>query len=716
MASSSSASPVIINCCADGGEVCLLRISPRGVVVATVSTNEQNVIKVWDAETGQLRHTHIGHTAPVRAICFGGSWRVSGSEDQTIKLWDMTTGQEVKTLSGHEGPITALDICSDATLLVSGDAAKPPTVKLWDLATGECLSTICPDKDWKGVSGVQVHSNGVRLLVWSRGCRPQLYGVKDGQLHHKLQYDTQPTALFWDDIRNKVVVGRSEGHWEIFDSETGALIWRKAHAHPSSIRHVGFSSNFKRIISACGATREIKVWNAELGILINTLRCPGWSFAAIHARHYAGDHFVCLSKDQRQVQVWRLGVGMVLDIPVVKEDDEAALLASCMHTSADGCLASGTSDGTICIWDTKPTKPSMIRISRWKGHSQPSAITAVCMSEDGSRLAASATDGRLALWNIKEDVAELVYTYSYEGQSHKNAGVCLCMSHTDDRLICGSRDGMIRIWSMTTGQALLVAGRFEPSRAFRPLTAVDISQDGKRIACADEFYVYIIDGQTGACLQQLERSSHGAATALLFNARMDRLWHCRQSCIALSEVAAADSQQDFSVEITDFSTVSLSFACDGQWLISCHNHGIESQRGEPREIGLCARIWDPDTGAMIGHIPIDGRAALTARMNADGDQILCGMADGKVKLLCCPEGFITGENVVDSLKKVKSPLDQVGPGIVQYLKSPAFACETKADGESIAGLFLFLTKRRESDASWVLKVLEENPLVRYVLS
>ncbi len=75
--------------------------SPDSKTVASGSRDK--TIKFWDATTGQLRATLVGHPKDVSSVAFSPDSQTlaSASEDKTIKLWNVTTGRIKATFKGH---------------------------------------------------------------------------------------------------------------------------------------------------------------------------------------------------------------------------------------------------------------------------------------------------------------------------------------------------------------------------------------------------------------------------------------------------------------------------------------------------------------------------------------------------------------------------------------------------------------------------------------
>lgn len=68
----------------------------KNEVLASSFTGE---IKLWDAETGKVIQSFIGHTGSINVAMFGlkDNTIISASDDQTIKIWNKTTGKVKNT-------------------------------------------------------------------------------------------------------------------------------------------------------------------------------------------------------------------------------------------------------------------------------------------------------------------------------------------------------------------------------------------------------------------------------------------------------------------------------------------------------------------------------------------------------------------------------------------------------------------------------------------
>jgi WD40 repeat protein len=123
--------------------------SPDGLTL--VSGSEDKTIKLWNVATGDLKATFDGHTDGINSVAFSpdGMTLASGSgldnhmwkgEDNTIKLWDVDTGELKATLEGHKRGIKSVAFSPDGLTLASG--GEDCMIKLWEVASGELKATL----------------------------------------------------------------------------------------------------------------------------------------------------------------------------------------------------------------------------------------------------------------------------------------------------------------------------------------------------------------------------------------------------------------------------------------------------------------------------------------------------------------------------------------------------------------------------------------------
>jgi len=157
-------------------------LSPSGEQVLTGSRD--NTARLWDAQTGELKHALQGHTSV--AFSPSGEQVLTGSWNNTALLWDVQTGELRHLLQGHTSVVTSMALSPNREQVLTG--SRDNTARLWDAQTGELKHALQGHTDW--VTSVAFSPSGEQVLTGSRDNTARLWDVQMGELRHSLQGHT----------------------------------------------------------------------------------------------------------------------------------------------------------------------------------------------------------------------------------------------------------------------------------------------------------------------------------------------------------------------------------------------------------------------------------------------------------------------------------------------------------------------------------------------
>jgi eukaryotic-like serine/threonine-protein kinase len=176
-------------------------LSADGKTLATATSE----IRLWDAETGELKHTLEGHSVVSDSLAFspdGSLLASAGHVDGAVRLWDVRAGTLRQELKAHDAP-SAVAFSPDGRVLATG--GNEGTLKFWDAAGGApkravdyapdaAISTIAFSPDGRLVACGGGGPDG-EVKVWDARTGELKLDVKPGDLTNCLAFSPDGRVL-----------------------------------------------------------------------------------------------------------------------------------------------------------------------------------------------------------------------------------------------------------------------------------------------------------------------------------------------------------------------------------------------------------------------------------------------------------------------------------------------------------------------------------------
>ena len=489
-----------------------------------VSGGDDQLLKLWNAQTGCCRRTLCNHDGTVWAITVSPDNETIAITDGAIKLWHLPTNQYV-LLGDHQTWTTTLRFSPDGQLLATG--CNDGTIKLWDCQTQQCLNTL-PAHQAQPLIFLSFGSDGQTLISGGMDNQVKWWNVQTGEC---LRSQAHQDWVWWVDCSpdgQMVASCSADLTIKLWDFHTGKLI-KTIQGHKYGVRIVLFGANCTLISSDEGQT--IKLWDIPTGQCLKTWRGYGgniWSIAfspdgrtlissgeeqtaklwdvqteqclKILKGHSVWVRSVDFSPDGQTVvtcgvdcvvRVWRVPTGECLQII----QGHTSFVWSVDYSPDGQTIATCSADCTLRLWDIQTGACLNVL-----NHGSP--VANVIYSPDGCTLASYGLDRSIKLWDvITGDCLQSLQTHQ---ECHFSVtldwGGAISFSPDGQTIASTCGNGSIQLWDVATGQSL---------RQFRAhaslVVAIAYSPDGQLLVDAGlDQAIRVWDVKTGACLRVLQ--------------------------------------------------------------------------------------------------------------------------------------------------------------------------------------------------------------------
>jgi WD40 repeat protein len=284
-------------------------------------------------------------------------------------------------------------------------------------------------------------------------------------------------------------------------------------------------------------------------------------------------------------------------------------------------LASGSSDGTVKLWDVATGKELRTVRRQVFGlrnialiRQSPEAVNSIALASNGKTLAFGDGYGTVSIWSASNGLHQATFLCGSDEVSSLLCEAKAVVVSADDRtLLAGTSDGKIRIWDVVAGKEKYVLGASDLA-----VNCLALSSDGKMMASGDEEgRVALWEMATGKRRADLGRRL-GAVYGVAFNPNGRTLASCgRDETVRVWDLVERVARANLKGHL--FPVSSVAFRPDGLLLASGSLDGT-------------VRLWEVDSAKPRMVIENRGHDVECIAWSADGRLLAAGGDDKVVRL------------------------------------------------------------------------------------
>jgi WD40 repeat protein len=442
--------------------------SPDGRYVAVSS---MNTARVWDATTGALHHTLVGHTDLVLSLAWSpdSSRLVTGSSDGTAKVWELDPEgvRERWSLSAEEmkSGIVGVALSPDGTRVLAGDASIS-AVKVWDLGPNG-------DAEWgnfpaAGRPAAEFMPDGRRIVTTSpdgadfeSGRAVTIWDLQTGRDVQTLGPATDPFRFLASDVRpdgGSIALGGSStpsccggaSAARAWDPSTDEELYSVGHA--LDVNEVAFSPDGELLATASwDGTAKIVDRSGSVIRVLGEWHGPGdtgrGDFAVFDVAFSSDGRLLATAEYADalggRVRIWDWARGKL----VLTIDVDSPSYPQVDFDPTGPRLALTGSDGLAEVWDVDGGERSVVLAG------PPGGVNDLAFSPGGSRIAIASAQGSVRLFDAGTGAPQLVL----RGSGCAMEGVAFGPDGT--KLASSSGCDGVRIWALDIDDLLEIGRR-----------------------------------------------------------------------------------------------------------------------------------------------------------------------------------------------------------------------------------------------------------------
>jgi WD40 repeat protein len=488
--------------------------SPDGKIL--VVGKKDGSIQILDPNTGREVRRLEGHRASVQALAVSpdgrslisadderGKWREDKQAKTSVRLWDLETGKLRHRWPGVGDMVVSLQFSPDGnTVAVQGSKGD---LLLYDAASGKERHRFPLDQENKPTypfyrePDYAFSPDGKVLLLHDKGGPFREWDIARGEERRRWGGPAAAFPLRYSPD-GKTAVSAGDAGLVVWDVTTG----KELHAFPGhrrSLQALAFSPD-GRFVASLDEVGVFVIWEARTGKPLLPMAVDKPETATRFRFAADGAVLSAVTKDLT-ASVWDLAGEMKVRRFRVGTKEPVRDLKRYSGYSPDGKrLAVVGQDNAIHLWDLAAGKESVAL----RGHRGP--VRSLLFSDDSRLLASGSDDSTIRLWDA-ETGKELAHFRGGEKE------VSDFQFSPDSKLLAWRWGDGLHVWDVAPGKELhrfAVAGdhRYGASFAFH--------RDSKTLAVAGSEAIHVWDVVTGKEIRTLASTKFAFYTASLFSA------------------------------------------------------------------------------------------------------------------------------------------------------------------------------------------------------
>jgi WD40 repeat protein/DNA-binding SARP family transcriptional activator len=195
--------------------------SPDGALFVTEGPEEEGLVDLRDAETGESVLAFRGHEIDINDVEFSPDSELlaTAGDDSALRVWDVATGREVLDVRGeHEEDVVWGASFSGDGRLVAGSWFDEGVVRVVDVDTGDVVLEVADAPSWTA----ELDPTGTRIFIAAFDQDPVVLDVRSGEPVLALDGEQQTIRVGrWSPDGRSIAAGGSNGTAVVWDAATG---------------------------------------------------------------------------------------------------------------------------------------------------------------------------------------------------------------------------------------------------------------------------------------------------------------------------------------------------------------------------------------------------------------------------------------------------------------------------------------------------------------